>query len=212
MTRSQDASDAALLARIQGGDREAFELFFRRHYATVFQFVLRMVRVRETADEVADDTMFAVWRTAGAFAGRSTVSTWLLGIAYRQALKALERQRRRPEDPVEAEVMAVVPDERTEIDPELQMSGRQSQALLQAAMAALSTDHRMVIELAALGHTAGEIGEIVDCPEATVRTRMFHARRQLKAFVGRSMTSLASSESSTDESTRASGVHDHATR
>jgi len=52
---------------------------------------------------------------------------------------------------------------------------------LERALASLSTDHRAVLELVGLGHSVGEIAAIVDCPENTVKTRTFHARRQLRA-------------------------------
>src|SRR5205814_1785261 len=64
-------------------------LYFN-YYRRLSRFLLRVVRRHDIAEEIINDTMFTVWRKAGNFRGESRVSTWVLGIAYRQALKALE--------------------------------------------------------------------------------------------------------------------------
>src|ERR1043165_7998734 len=86
--------DKELLNRIARQERPAFEILYRRHYRRMFHFALRVVRREEVAEEVVDDAMFAVWTQAGTFEGGSSVTTWMLGIAYRQSLKALERDRK----------------------------------------------------------------------------------------------------------------------
>jgi RNA polymerase sigma-70 factor, ECF subfamily len=185
MANSPEASDGDLIERIAAADRGAFELLYRRHYAKMFHFVMRMTKQRELAEEVVDDTFFAVWRGAGAFAARSSVSTWLFGIGHRQALKALERNRRPLEVACEDEALEAHADAGGDADPMANAAADEMRTLVGRGIDALSDSHRSVIELAAIGHSALEIAEIVGCPEATVRTRMFHARGQLKKFLGR---------------------------
>lgn len=191
MTRAVDETDAVLIDRIAKEDRSAFELLYRRHYTKVYHFVFRMVKQKETAEEVVDDTFFAVWRGAGAFAARSAVSTWLLGIAHRQALKALERSRRSIEVAFEDEQLDAFADGRGDADPQVNAAADQMGTLLHRGIEGLSQSHRSVIELAAMGHSAIEIAEIVECPEATVRTRMFHARQQLRKVLARAESPVA---------------------
>src|SRR5262245_21190916 len=93
-TPSDVDDDVTLLGRSARQDRVAFEQLYRRYYRRLFHFVLRMVRREEIAEEVVGDSMFAVWRGAGTFQGGSSVSTWLFAIGYRQALKALDRDRK----------------------------------------------------------------------------------------------------------------------
>ena len=73
----------------------AFERLHRRFHRRVFGFALRLTERFELAEEVVNDTMMTVWRKAMDFEGRSKVSTWILGIAYRTAIKA--RRRSAPE-------------------------------------------------------------------------------------------------------------------
>jgi RNA polymerase sigma-70 factor (ECF subfamily) len=168
------ADDRSLLSRVAQRDRAAFEVLYRRYYSRAFQFVMRVVRNESAAEEVVSDTMFAVWQNAATFEGASSVSTWLLGIAYRQALKSLDRNRKHSVVDCNDEMLA----EAVDADPAMDHEGV-------AITDSLSGEHRVVVELTATGHSSVEISEILDCSENTVRTRMFHARQQLKRFLSR---------------------------
>jgi RNA polymerase sigma-70 factor (ECF subfamily) len=119
--------------------------------------------------------MLVVWRRPGGYNGRSKVSTWILAIAYRRALKAMSRV----DDPVEDVGAESRPS--PEAGPEQQLARREAQTALRTAMGELSPQHRAVVDLTYF-HEAEyrEIAEIMDCPVDTVKTRMFHARRHLK--------------------------------
>jgi RNA polymerase sigma-70 factor (ECF subfamily) len=122
-----------------------------------------------------DDVMFVVWRDAGKFRGESAVSSWIFGIAYRQAMSALRSEARiqRPLDR-SADVGKLVAPPARDLD------------LLGAGLAELSADHRQVVVLTYFcGCSYEEIAEIADCPVGTVKTRMFHARRRLKFLLPR---------------------------
>jgi len=181
----QGADDRLLLSRVALQDREAFETLYRRYYQRAFQFVKRLVRHDEAAEEVVSDTMFAVWQGAGSFEGASSVSTWLLGIAYRQALKALDRNRKHAVVDSSDEMLATTADADPSADPESVAMTDSDGALLQRGLDGLAEHHRVVVELTAIGYSSTEISEIIDCSENTVRTRMFHARQQLKRFMTR---------------------------
>src|SRR5271169_4759768 len=90
----QTTSDEVLIARIAGGDRLAMQVLFARHQVRVYRFVLRLLRNEATAEDLISEVFLDVWRQAGKFEGRSTVSTWMLSIARFKALSAL---RRKPE-------------------------------------------------------------------------------------------------------------------
>ena len=126
-------------------------------------------------EEVLNDTMMTVWDRAERFTGASKVSTWIFAIAYRKGLSA----RRRRDEPVDDSQMAEQPS--GDPDPEAALGDTQSRLRLHRAIAALSPDHRTVVDLTYF-HGAGyrEIAEIMGCPVDTVKTRMFHARRRLK--------------------------------
>ena len=87
--------EAVLLARIAAGDREAFAALYRRYRRPLAAYLARVTGRLEEVDELVDDTLLVVWNRAASFAGRSRPSTWIFGIAYRKALKSLERRSRR---------------------------------------------------------------------------------------------------------------------
>jgi RNA polymerase sigma-70 factor (ECF subfamily) len=180
---SQAADDRLLLSRVARQDRRAFEQLYRRYHRRVFHFVLRLVRHDGAAEEVVGDVMFAVWQGAGTFEGASSVSTWVLGIAYRQAMKLLDRNRKHSLVDSDDELLARTVDSDPAADPESAAMTDSYAALLQEGLAALPEGHRVVVELTATGHSSGEISEVVGCPENTVRTRMFHARQQLRRYM-----------------------------
>jgi len=188
-TTSSDPSeeDRRLLERVACADRQAFEVLYRRYYRRVFQFVLRLVRNDTAAEEVVDDVMFAVWQGACRFAGGSAVSTWMMSIAFRQATKALDRNRKHARADGDEEALNAAIDPDPAADPEWVAIADSDGALLQAGMMALADHHRAVMQLTVMGHDYEEIARIVDCSKNTVKTRMFYARRQLKHFLSAAM-------------------------
>ncbi|MDB6162973.1 MAG: sigma-70 family polymerase sigma factor [Xanthomonadaceae bacterium] len=169
--------DARLMSRVALEDIAAFETIYRAYYPRLTRFLRRMLRHGALVDEVLDDTMMIAWRKAHTWDGSSRLSTWLFAIAYRQALKALRRSVPTAELVDEP---AVSPD----TEPDAQMQRWQLHEQLGAALATLSVEHRAVMELTYYqGYSCREIAEITGCPVATVKTRMFYARRKLKSLL-----------------------------
>jgi RNA polymerase sigma-70 factor (ECF subfamily) len=135
-----------------------------------------MTRRPHLVEEIVNDTMLVVWFKANTFNLRSKVSTWIIGIALRKSLKALERA----DDAIAFDPDSVVSP--AESGPEGQLLRQELRTRLIDALASLSPEHRAVIELTFFeGHTYREIAAIAGCPVNTVKTRMFYARRALKA-------------------------------
>jgi RNA polymerase sigma factor (sigma-70 family) len=165
-----------LIARIARRDLRAFETLYRLYQPRLTRFLHAMLRRPQLIEEAVDDTLMVVWRRAEAYNGASRVSTWIFAIAYRTGLKALRRQDDPVEDKGQADRMSEEP------GPEDLMGRRQTQAILLEAMDQLSADHRAVIDLTYFHETGyREIAQIMDCPVDTVKTRVFHARRRLRA-------------------------------
>ena len=174
------ADEAVLISRIAAEEVAAFEALYRLYFPRLTRFLRGVTRRSALADEVLDDTMLVVWRKAGTFDASSKVSTWLFAIAYRQALKALRR----------ADCVLAYDEREDEAasreNPERELQLHQLHACLGEALDALPPPHRAVIELTYYhGHSCREIAEIMGCPVATVKTRMFHARRKLKGILDR---------------------------
>src|SRR5436305_1192660 len=88
-----ETADAALIESIAKGDQPALQALYVRHNRRVYRYALRLSRSTTIAEETVSDVFLEVWRSAGSFAGRSQVSTWLLGIARHKALCALRQNR-----------------------------------------------------------------------------------------------------------------------
>ena len=176
--RPDVSDDARLLSRVSEGDLRAFEELYRAYHPRLKRFLANILRRPHLVDEVLNDTMMVVWRQPEKYNGKSKVSTWIFAIAYRKALKAL----RRHDEPIEDKTADARPS--ADPGPEQNVGQRQLQTLLLKAMGELSADHRAVVDLTYF-HEIGyrEIAELMDCPVDTVKTRMFHARRRLKAML-----------------------------
>jgi RNA polymerase sigma-70 factor (ECF subfamily) len=168
-------SDEMLLEKIAKGDRTAMHTLYARHNVRVYRFVLRMLRDTASAEDLVSQVFLDVWRTAGQFEGRSQVSTWLLSIARFKALTAL--RQRKHEDIDQDDVMQIADQADT---PEASLDRSRTSAILRACVAKLSPAHREIVSLVYYHEkSVEEVAQLIGIPAATVKTRMFYARKQL---------------------------------
>ncbi len=172
---SSNERELDLLRQVAGRDRAAFKELYLIYHRRLARFLMRMTARHDLIEEVINDTMWTVWQKAADFRGDSLVSTWIVGISYRRALKALRRHH--AARPIYAEEPAAAP------DAQLEDENRQ---WLDRALAELPLEQRMVLEFSyLLGHSCEEIAQIMQCPVNTVKTRMFHAREKLRRSLPR---------------------------
>lgn len=175
----QTTSDEVLIGRIAGGDRLAMQVLFARHHVRVYRFVLRLVRNEATAEDLISEVFLDVWRQAAKFEGRSAVSTWILSMARFKALSAL---RRRTEDELDDEAAGAIED--PEDNPETALAKKDKGAALRQCLEKLSAEHREIVDLVYYHEkSVAEVSSIVGIPEATVKTRMFYARKKLSELL-----------------------------
>ena len=172
-------TDEVLIAKIAKGDRSAMEALFARYRVRVFKFVLRLVRNEAIAEELNSDVFVDIWRQAGTFEGRAAVSTWIFSIARFKALNALQRRTEDELDEAKAETIKDDAD-----DPETALAKKDKAAVLRQCLDALSSEHREIVNLVYYQHkSVEEVSGIVGIPEATVKTRMFYARKKLSELL-----------------------------
>lgn len=178
---SDDATDLVLLERIANGDRTALRQLYSTYYHPLLRFIYRITGRLDLAQEGVNDVMLVVWRSSRSFGGRSSVSTWIMGIGYRKALKLLAASRRWTDRFTGAHFDEIV--ERSDVLAEHSGDG-DLRDLLDAALRHLSAEHRAVVELTYFyGCSYEEIAAIAACPVNTVKTRMFHARAKLRKLL-----------------------------
>jgi RNA polymerase sigma-70 factor, ECF subfamily len=167
--------DSALLVAIGAGDRRALEELYLSYHRRLARFLSRFTTRYENVEEIINDTFMVVWQSAKDFRNASQVSTWIIGIAYRTALKSFRRKKNHgiarsledyPEQTVDPTFDAEVND------------------WLKHGLSRLPIEQRLTLELAYhMGHSLEEIAAITDCPVGTVKARMFHAREKLRQYL-----------------------------
>jgi RNA polymerase sigma-70 factor (ECF subfamily) len=178
---SDDGADLALLERIGNGDRNALRDLYNTYYHPLLRFIYRITGRLDLAQEGVNDVMLVVWGNSRSFGGRSSVSTWIMGIGYRKALKLLAASRRWTDRIAASPLEDLI--ERSEVLAE-QSDDNDLRDLLDEALRHLSAEHRAVVELTYFyGCSYEEIAAIAACPVNTVKTRMFHARAKLKKLL-----------------------------
>ena len=158
-------SDTRLLERVAGGDRDAFTELYRRFARPVFAMAVRQLGDNGRAEEAAQETFAAVWRSARSYRPeRGSASAWLYAVA-RHAIIDRARQRREP--------VVEVPEEATaEAGPAEQAEGSWLAWRVHSALEQLPERERAVLELAYWsGLSQTEIASYLDVPLGTVKTR-----------------------------------------
>ena len=173
------ASDEDLIQQIAIGDQLAMRTLFARHRVPVYRFALRLVRDAVLAEDIVSEVFLDVWRQASRFEARSAVSTWLLAIAR---FKALSMLRRRTDAELDEGVASSIADPAD--DPEVVLHKTKRAEHLRQALTRLSPEQGAVIDLVYYhGKSVSDVADVLGIPAATVKTRMFYARKRLASLV-----------------------------
>ena len=170
---NREREERSLLRSIAGEDRAALTELYESYQARLFKFVYRLTRSYSTSEELVNDIMLAIWRNAGKFRGDSKPSTWIFGIAYRQALKRLSKKQ-----------LLISPQFDVDRLSDTDSGIVEQEDWVRHGLDSLPAAQRIAMELVFyLGLSYEEVAAVTDCPVNTVKTRMFHARRKLKRLL-----------------------------
>ncbi len=181
---TERALDEELVARVQRGDKKAFDLLVLKYQQKLAGLVSRYLRDPNETLDVVQEAFLKAYRALPSFRGESAFYTWLYRIAINTAKNHLVAQGRRPPgDDVDVEVAA-----QTDAGVRLRELGTPESHLLteeiaqtvHAALEDLPDDLRTAIVLREIeGLSYEEIANAMECPIGTVRSRIFRAREAI---------------------------------
>jgi RNA polymerase sigma-70 factor, ECF subfamily len=162
---NSDVSDGELISRVGSGDRNAFEVLYRRYSRPVFGLALRRLGDRGRAEDAVQETFASVWRAAGSYRPeRGPGAPWLYAVARNAIVDNGRARREPPVEGVEEKAGDETPADRAEAG---WVAWR-----VHRALAELPENERVVIELAYWrGRSQSEIAELLGIPLGTVKTR-----------------------------------------
>jgi RNA polymerase sigma-70 factor (ECF subfamily) len=166
-----------LIARISTGDRDALIDLYEHQRRPLLSYLRLLTSDNGLAEEILQDTLFAAWNGADAFSGRSSGRTWLFGIARRRARDLLRKKQFRV---VDLAFLETTPSREPEPD-DVVLANEQAEALT-SAFGRLSSQHQEALSLLFIhGLSYDEISEVMSVPIGTVKSRIFAAKRALRA-------------------------------
>ncbi len=182
-SENQPSMEELMLAVSSRRDVDAFEVIFKHFAPRVKAYMAKLSADTQTAEELMQETMIAVWNKADQFDfSKGALSTWIFTIARNQRIDAVRRARRPEFDPTDP---AFVPDEEQPAD--VRIAERQSASQLRAAMADLPKEQCTLLELAYFEEsTHSAIAKKLNLPLGTVKSRLRLAFSKLRAALDNS--------------------------
>ena len=174
-SRPSHDHDSDLVRQIAAGDDDALRELYAAHGQRLYAYAARVTGDLAMAEDVVQESLVAVWKSAGRFRGEGRVFAWLLSIVHHKALNAIRIQ-----SPVTLdEQVDRLAD--TSPSPDERIALNEQRRQLRASLGRLSLEHRTVLELVFYqGLSLSEAAQICDCPVGTIKSRLSYAKTQLR--------------------------------
>jgi RNA polymerase sigma-70 factor (ECF subfamily) len=182
--------ESFLVRRCQNGQTDAFAELVRRYQDRIYNLIFRMTRQADIAEELAQETFLKAFANLGRFQGTSRFYTWLFRIAKNLTLSHLRRggkvkfvplARGEDDDPAPGEAQAAALSARREPGPVQRAMSNETHQRIEQALAELDEEHRVMVLLRDMEDMSyEEIGEILELPTGTVKSRLHRARCELR--------------------------------
>lgn len=177
--RNRGAGDTELAREAAAGDQEAYGVLVERHGEMARRVAFAVLKDDHDAEDAAQDGLIAAWRALDRYDPDRPFRPWLMQVVVNAARDLARRRRVRQTEVVSP--MASAPNPGPDTDTERALLRQR----LREALGALPERQRLVVTLFdAEGFSHGEIATLVDAPEGTVRSDLFHARRALRESLG----------------------------
>ena len=179
-----------LVESFREGKPGAFDAIVRAHQDRVYSFCVRMLSDREDALDIAQEVFLSAYRNLSGFRGEASLSTWLLRIATNRCLNRIrQRSARAAREVVQGgaegnDDSSFQPPGREEDRPDRMVETRETGKILEAAIARLDEDSRMLVILSDVeGFSYEELAGAVGIPLGTVKSKLHRARMALRKML-----------------------------
>lgn len=185
--------DAALVERTRKGDQRAFRTLVEKYQRRVYTLALGFVRDPDEARDVAQEAFFKAYRHLGSFQGSASFYTWIYRITVNLCIDLRRKAGRGSAVEFDEKIATTeagspaddLSPRRLGFDPGRALESSELRKKITAALEELSEQHRAVLLLREVdGLSYKEIAEVMECPEGTVMSRLFHARQRMQELLG----------------------------
>ena len=176
ITNSASESDQQVLARCQAGQAQAFEILVRRHQNRLFSVAYRLMKDRDLAGELVQESLFKAYKKMDSHSGGS-VKSWLTRITVNTCLNEIRKRQRLvfPEQPVESWVPS---DHKS--DPARKAQASELRRAVKEEVVRLSPLRQAILAMAALGYSYDEMAQTLEESVSQVKSELFRARKKLR--------------------------------
>ena len=171
-------TDQFYIDRVLNGDSNAFAPLINRYKDLIFTLVIKIVKDREDAEEVAQDSFIKAYQKLDSFEGKSKFSTWLYTIAYRNALTKVRKKKLETTD-IDSYVLDNHKDDHDFPQLEAIKNGEQQKYVREAIDRLGETDSLLITLFYLHDNSIEEIQEITEMSQSNVKVRLFRARKKL---------------------------------
>lgn len=171
-------TDQQLIEQTLKGDTSSFGKLVERYQNFVFTIAFRIMKVREEAEEVAQDSFIKAYESLNSFRGESKFSSWLYSIAYRKALDALRKNKKYKaseiiDDITEGEVSGIE-------DALNYLEDEERKKAIQDCILKLASDEATIITLYYFqDQSVREISTITELSEDNIKVKLYRSRKKL---------------------------------
>lgn len=152
----------------------SFDAIAKQYSGMLYRHIYRMLGNVEDAQDVLQDVLLQVYRKLHTYKGDASLKNWLFRIASNRTIDHIRKRNRRPETALEQDI-------ESSADPLRSAQRSHLRSELSRALLMLTREHREVVVMKEIdGFTFREIGEILDIPENTAKTRLYTALRKLR--------------------------------
>jgi len=188
MKEVRELTDEQLFLAHRAGEVQAFQELVNRYYKELYRFMMRYSGQATLAEDLVQETFLQVHRSAGTFDPKRRFKAWMFTIAANKARDAFRKQARRPMLELDAAIRQQAADSDSFVDmiastepmPEEKLIAKETQQMIRQLLDEMSEPLREIIILAYYHHFPyKQIGEILDIPLGTVKSRLHTAVAQL---------------------------------